>query len=98
MATRQKAKGKAKAKAQESPRREGGHPQKDHHGQKNRDDQKKAGEEGAGPANITQESHADDEGGDQAETSQPTKHSPSQPDRCRARPRNPLRWGSVSAS
>jgi hypothetical protein len=31
---------------QESPRHEGGHAQKDHDGQKNQDDQKKAGEEG----------------------------------------------------
>jgi hypothetical protein len=71
MATRQKAKGKTKAKAQENPRQQGGHTLKDHSGQKNQDDQKKAGKEGAASASIIQESKADRRGRDQADASQP---------------------------
>jgi hypothetical protein len=57
-------------KAQENPHHQGDHAQKD------RDGQKKAGEEGAGPANITQESQADREGRGQAYASQPRQRSP----------------------
>src|SRR6266699_1292329 len=58
-------------KAQENPRHQGGHAQKDHDGQKTQDNQKKAGEEGAGPASITQESQADREGRGQADARPP---------------------------
>jgi hypothetical protein len=63
------------AKAQETPGRQGDHPQKD------RGDQKKASEEGADSALITQENHADRERRGQTEAGQPasTSHTDAQP-------------------
>ena len=67
-------------KAQEIPRHQGDHPQKD------RDGQKKACEKGAIPALITQESHADRERRGQTEVGQPARkagssHTDAQPAR-----------------
>ena len=69
MATRKKAKGKAKRKktpvSKATTRRKTRRSEKPRH-------QKKGSEEGAGPASITQESHADRERCGQAGASQPT--------------------------
>jgi hypothetical protein len=62
---KKESQGQSQRKAQETPSHQGRPAQKD------QDGQKKAGEKGAGPASITQESQADREGRSPADASQP---------------------------
>jgi hypothetical protein len=59
MATRKKAKGKTKGKRKKSSGIKAATRKKDCDCQRNRHDQKEGGEQGAAPANITQDAQAD---------------------------------------
>ena len=98
MATRKKAKGKAKAKRKKTPVTKAATRRKTTTVRKTKTFRKKAAKKAPLRRSITQESQADREGCGQAERQPARRHSPKQPDRRRACPRNPLRQGSVSAS